>query len=131
MKILLDTQALIWVLNDSERLTSTARKFIQEADDVYVSPINFYEIAIKITLGKDTGIKWPMHEIIQEALLSNFVWLHVSANHIEAYTRLPLFAQHRDPFDRMILATALSDDLTIVSSDHNFPLYNELVKTIW
>ena len=131
MKILLDTQALIWVLNDSERLISRARKFIQEADNVYISPINFYEIAIKIALGKDTGIKWPIHEIIQEALLSNFVWLHMSANHIEAYTRLPLFIQHRDPFDRMILATALSDDLTIVSSDHNFPLYNDLVKTIW
>ncbi|QDK82592.1 type II toxin-antitoxin system VapC family toxin [Spirosoma sp. KCTC 42546] len=131
MKILLDTQALIWSLNDSDKLTKTARTFIQEADTVYVSPINFYEIAIKTALGRDPGIKWPIHDIIQEALLSDFIWLPLSANHIEAYTQLPFYENHRDPFDRIILATALADDLTIVSSDHNFPLYTDLVTTIW
>ncbi|GAB4023128.1 hypothetical protein GCM10028808_72620 [Spirosoma migulaei] len=73
MKILLDTQALIWSLNDSDKLTKTARTFIQEADTVYVSPINFYEIAIKTALGRDPGIKWPIYDIIQEALLSDFI----------------------------------------------------------
>lgn len=131
MKILLDTQALIWSLNDSIRLTATTRRLIQDADDVYVSPINFYEIAIKTALGRDAGTRWSVHEVIEEALLSNFIWLPLSANHIEAYTKLPLFDQHRDPFDRMLLATALADGLTIVSSDHNFPLYSELVETVW
>lgn len=131
MKILLDTQALIWALNDSDKLTKMARMLIQEADTVYVSPINFYEIAIKVALGRDSGIKWPIHKIVQEALLSDFIWLPFSANHIEAYTQLPLYENHRDPFDRIILAIALADGLTIISSDHNFPLYSDLVATLW
>lgn len=61
MNVLLDTQALIWVLNDSHQLTSTARKLIQKADEVYISPISFYEIAIKMAIGKDPGIKGPIH----------------------------------------------------------------------
>lgn len=131
MNVLLDTQALIWSLNNSPKLTETARSLIQGADTVYVSPINFYEIAIKTVLGRNSGIKGPIHQIIQEALLSGFVWLPISGNHIEAYTKLPLHENHRDPFDRLILATALADGLTIISSDHNFPLYRDLVKTIW
>jgi PIN domain nuclease of toxin-antitoxin system len=48
-----------------------------------------------------------------------------------AYQRIPFFEEHRDPFDRMLLAIALADSLKIVSSDHNFPLYNAVVETIW
>ncbi|AUD05536.1 type II toxin-antitoxin system VapC family toxin [Spirosoma pollinicola] len=131
MTILLDTQALIWSLTNSDRLTKTTRTCIQEANTVYVSPINFYEIAIKTALGRDSGIKWPIHQIIQEALLSGFVWLPLGANHIESYQNIPFFDHHRDPFDRMLLAIALADGLKIISSDHNFPLYNDLVETIW
>ncbi|GAB2596188.1 type II toxin-antitoxin system VapC family toxin [Spirosoma areae] len=98
---------------------------------VYVSAISFYEIAIKLAVGKDIGIKYPLPEIIKTVLKSGLLWLPLSANHIEAYTRLPFFEHHRDPFDRILLATALADDLTIVSSDHNFPLYSNVVTTIW
>lgn len=52
-------------------------------------------------------------------------------HYIVTYQAIPLFDNHRDPFDRMLLAIALADDLTVVSSDHNFPLYSELVETIW
>ncbi|WP_461130422.1 PIN domain-containing protein [Spirosoma aerophilum] len=48
-----------------------------------------------------------------------------------AYQTTPFFDHHRDPFDRLLLATALADGATLVSSDHNFPRYNELVETIW
>ncbi|MBN8826803.1 MULTISPECIES: type II toxin-antitoxin system VapC family toxin [unclassified Spirosoma] len=131
MNVLLDTQALIWALTDSDNLTAKARSWIQEADTVYVSPINFYETAIKVAIGRDTGIQWPIQRIIQEALLSNFTWLPLSGRHIEAYTQLPFYENHRDPFDRIILAMALSDDLAVISSDHNFPRYNHLIRILW
>ena len=131
MVVLLDTQALIWTLIDSPRLTPNARTTIQQADVVYVSPISFYEIAIKAALGKDTGIDWPVRQIINESLLSGFSWLPLSANHIESYMSVPLFSQHKDPFDRILLATAIAGDLTVVSSDYNFALYSDLVSFIW
>lgn len=131
MRLLLDIQALIWTLTNPSQLTKLAQKSIQEADIVFVSPINFYEIAIKIAVGRAPGISSPVLTIIEEVNQLGFTWLAMSPEHIDAYIRLPFFDHHRDPFDRMILAIALAEDLTIVSSDHNFPLYDEVVKTIW
>ena len=131
MNVLLDTQALIWALNDSDKLTHTARFAIEEADVVYVSAVSFYEIAIKLAIGREPGTSWPIHKIIRETLQSGFIWLPLTVDHIESYLSVPLFPNHKDPFDRMLLATALADDLTLVSSDHNFPLYTHLVNTIW
>jgi len=55
----------------------------------------------------------------------------MTASHLSAYDQLPFYDEHRDPFDRMILAIALADELTIVSSDRNFPRYDQLVSIIW
>jgi PIN domain nuclease of toxin-antitoxin system len=131
MNILLDTQTLIWSLESEQLLTSMAKTAILDADVVYISPINFYEIAIKLAIGKNPGLNRSLGAIMAEAQQSGFVWLPVQANHLEAYLQLPLLDHHRDPFDRLILATALADDLTVISSDHNFPLYSPLVQTIW
>lgn len=131
MNILLDTQAIIWYVEEENLLTRNARNAIRNADSVYVSAVNFYEIAVKLAVNKDIGIKRSLQDTIKIALNSGFLWLPLAANHIETYTRLPLFEQHRDPFDRMLLATALADNLAIVSSDHHFPLYSDLIQTIW
>lgn len=131
MNLLLDTQAIIWYVEDEALLTQNARVAIRNADSVYVSAISFYEIAIKLAIGKNIGIKLPLPDIIKTVLHSGFIWLPLGADHIEAYLSVPLFESHKDPFDRIIIATALADGLTIVSSDHNFPLYNALVETIW
>jgi PIN domain nuclease of toxin-antitoxin system len=131
MQILLDTQTIVWYIEDDSLLTQNARQAIQHADLAYVSAINFYEIAIKLAIGKDAGVTQPLSEIIKRVLASGFLWLPLLASHIEAYSSIPLIGHHKDPFDRIILATALADGLTIVLSDHNFPLYNGLVETIW
>ncbi|WP_040005274.1 type II toxin-antitoxin system VapC family toxin [Fibrisoma limi] len=131
MNILLDTQALIWSLDSQERLTGKALQSIQDAEIVYVSPINFFEIAIKSTIGKSPTIKQSLRDIIEGSVQSGFVWLPLMASHIEAYTMIPFYDQHRDPFDRLILAIAFAEQLNIVSSDHNFSLYQPLVNIIW
>lgn len=101
------------------------------ADAVFVSPISFYELAIKLRIGRDIGSKRPLDDIIAESLASGFQWLPLQRHHIATYQQVPLFDNHRDPFDRMILAIALAEDLTVISADHHFPLYNNLINTIW
>ncbi|GAB4021454.1 type II toxin-antitoxin system VapC family toxin [Spirosoma koreense] len=131
MQLLLDTHALIWFLENDSRLTTKALEMIQKADNVFVSPINFYEMAIKIKIGKTIGLNRPISHAIELSQRSGFEWNPLRKRHLVAYQRIPLFDHHRDPFDRMILATALTDELAVISSDRNFSLYNHLVEVIW
>jgi PIN domain nuclease of toxin-antitoxin system len=131
MQILLDTHVLIWFLENDGRLTANMLKAITEADQVFISPINFYEMAIKIKIGRSIGLNRPISDAINLSHQSGFEWKPIKEHHIEAYLSIPLYDHHRDPFDRMLLAIALADDLTIVSSDHNFPLYKDQVTIIW
>ena len=131
MRLLLDTQVVVRYIEDESLLTQNAREAIRTANEVYVTPVNFYEIAIKLAIGKDPGVSSSVADIIAIALRSGFIWLPLSASHIEAYTRLPFFEQHRDPFDRMILAIALADGLTIISTDRHFSLYQNSINVLW
>lgn len=131
MHLLLDTQSLIWSLENDKLLSTKARQAIITAETVFMSPINFYEIAIKVAIGRDAGITRPIDELISFAQQVGFIWLPIIPAHIQAYTKLPFYEAHRDPFDRIILATALANGLTVVSSDHNFALYRDLVETLW
>ena len=131
MQILLDTEAILWSLEKDIRLSSIAERAIIDTDDVFVSPVSFFEIAIKLKISRKIRFSRPVVDLIYMADVSGFTWLPQSANHLSAYDSIPLYEDHRDPFDRMILATALADKLTVVSSDRNFPLYNDLVPVIW
>ncbi|QJD78975.1 type II toxin-antitoxin system VapC family toxin [Spirosoma rhododendri] len=131
MRVLLDTQSLIWSLENADLLTTTAKNAIREAEGVFVTPISFYELAIKLKIGKDIGSLRPINEIITETLLSGFQWLTLTRQQIEAYQMIPLHEPHRDPFDRLILAIAYAEQMSIVSSDHRFKLYSELIDIIW
>lgn len=131
MQLLLNTHVLVWFLENDGRLTDEALKTIKRADKVFISPVNFYEMAIKIKIGKTIGLNRPISEAIELSQQSGFDWKPLQKQYLVAYQNVPLFEQHRDPFDRMLLAIALADNLTIVSADHNFPLYSSLVKTIW
>ena len=118
-------------VTDKSLLIQKARNVINSTDLVYVSASSFYEIAIKLSIGKDAGIKRSLPDTIKLVFKSGFLWLPVAANHIEAYSSVSLLENHKAPFDRMILATVLAYGLIIVSSNHNFPLYNDLITTIW
>lgn len=131
MQLLLDTHALIWFLENDDRLTDNALRAIRQAETVFVSPINFYEMAIKIKIGRTIGLNRPIGDAIELTQQSGLVWIPLEKQHLLAYQRIPFFEEHRDPFDRMLLAIALADDLTILSADQNFPLYADLVTTLW
>lgn len=116
MRLLLDTHVLIW-WDEGTRLAREAAAAIREADQVYVSAVTGWEIAIKMALGRLETSR-SVSDAVQE---SGFEELPVRLRHCEALARLP--AHHRDPFDRMLVAQALVEGLTVVTRDPAFGRY--------
>jgi PIN domain nuclease of toxin-antitoxin system len=127
MPVLLDTQAFLWWANDDARLSPAAREAIQDAAPGFVSMASCWEMAIKVSVEK-LRLPGPLHPFVLEQLrVNDFQLLHVDLDDVVRVSDLPF--HHRDPFDRMLAAQALNDDLTVVSSDPVFKKYG--VKRVW
>lgn len=124
MRLLLDTHALIWAAVDPGRLSSAATRAITDpANDVYVSAVSGWEIAIKRTKGL---LRFPdLDRSMLDAL--RFSGLAIELRHMGCLAGLE--QHHRDPFDRMLIAQALCDGLVLVSRDEVMGLYP--VDVIW
>ena len=116
MRLLLDTLVLIW-WDEGARLSSHARQAIASAEEVYVSAASAWEIAIKASLGRLQTTR----TVTRAAGESGFVELPVVFAHTEAVLNLPW--HHRDPFDRLLVAQALVEGLTVVTRDARFRPY--------
>ncbi len=117
MNLLLDTHVLIW-WDEGRRLAAGARRAIGEADAVYVSAASAWEIAIKVALGRLR----PIRTVEQAATESGFLELPVTFRHAELVAALP--GHHRDPFDRLLIAQAEAERLTLVTRDPVFRRYS-------
>ena len=117
MNLLLDTHVLIW-WDEGRRLSPGARRAIRGAEAVYVSAASAWEIAIKIGLGRLR----PTRTVEQAAAESGLLELPVTFRHAELVARLP--AHHRDPFDRLLVAQAEAERLTLVTRDPVFQRYS-------
>jgi PIN domain nuclease of toxin-antitoxin system len=117
-RLLLDTEALIWWDSNDPKLGGNARAAIQNADAVYVSAASAWEIAIKVTLGKLHTSRRPAQAVIE----GGFNELPISFEHAEGVGTLA--PHHSDPFDRLIIAAARAEHLTIVTSDGMFTRYD-------
>ena len=111
MRLLLDTQALLWVLQDSNKLGSKARLEIANAEVVYVSAASILEATIKSELGK---VKFP-DNLVAEIGRSGFKPLEISLEHARGITQAVL--PHRDPVDRLLLSQAHYEQLAFVTAD--------------
>jgi PIN domain nuclease of toxin-antitoxin system len=112
LKVLLDTHVLVWWLTDARQLVAEARSVIGSPTNVvFVSAVSVWELRIKETLGK---VRLPLNFA---AVLERqpFEQLSVTVTHAHALAQLPM--HHRDPFDRMLIAQARSDGLTLLSHD--------------
>lgn len=121
MRLLLDTHVLIW-WDQGEKLSATAMKGIREADQVYVSAVSAWEIAIKASLGRLETTRRLADAIVE----SGFEELAVRIAHAEGVAELPW--HHRDPFDRLLVAQAAAERLTVVTRDKVFARYG--VRTL-
>ncbi|UMR30236.1 type II toxin-antitoxin system VapC family toxin [Massilia sp. MB5] len=125
MRVLLDTHIYLWWLAGDRKLTSAARDLIVEAAEVYVSSATIWEIAIKSALGKltaDVGL------LVDEIAQNDFLELSISARHAAAVHTLPLL--HADPFDRLLVAQAITEPLPFLTHDSRLAAYSELVKVM-
>ncbi len=117
MRLLLDTHVFLWWRADDRRLGPAARTAIAEADVVFVSAATAWEAGIKAALGR---LSFP--DTIEAGVEdSGFEKLPITLAHAERAARLP--KHHADPFDRMLVAQAEIEDLTIVTNDRTFAAY--------
>jgi PIN domain nuclease of toxin-antitoxin system len=129
LKVLLDTHALLWILAGDARLSDQARTVYEEADALYFSVANMWEIGIKLGLKrKDFVLDEAWWTQIPEALSTQgALQLSVTSEHCREVSQLPL--HHRDPFDRMLIAQARVESCRILSVDEQIDAYD--VGRIW
>ncbi len=89
-----------------------------------------FEIVIKQQIGKMPYFKASIKDVYEEAINQHFTFLPIQNNRIINYRSIPLFPTHRDPFDRLLIATAFTENLIVITSDTNFNLYNKLIKIL-
>lgn len=132
MQYLLDTQILIWSLEDNPKLKTSLCTLIENPDHtMFVSQFSLMELSIKLKLGKLPEFIVSIEYITERFLSDGFNVLPVTNNHILSYQLIPFFEQHRDPFDRFLLATAFSEKIPVISVDENFLLYSPLITVIY
>jgi PIN domain nuclease of toxin-antitoxin system len=132
MNLLLDTEVLIWIQTNSPRISTNAREYLLDPTVVkWISEVSLFEIAIKQKIGKLNEFNTTLPDYIQQVQEDRFRLLPISNRHIIAYDQLPLLEEHRDPFDRLILATALHEQWPVLSSDKKFSWYSDLIQVIW
>ena len=128
MKLLLDTCVLLWFLADSEKLSGMAKGAIEDPGNPrFLSPISLLEIAIKLRIDRlklddPFAVTFPA-----QLILNRIELLPIEVAHVEPLSTMPL--HHKDPFDRLIAATALVEGLTLVSADPAFDAYG--VTRLW
>jgi PIN domain nuclease of toxin-antitoxin system len=125
LRLLLDTHVFLWAVTDSHSLTTEARRTIAEAEEVYVSAASIWEVAIKAGLGKIQGDTRLLAGAIEAG---GFVELPVTARHAAFVSELP--HHHRDPFDRLLVAQAMTEPLVLLTADAQLAQYSELVRLL-
>lgn len=128
MNVLLDTHVLLWFFMGDKRLSKRARKVIESRDTVCLfSDASLWEISIKQSIGK-LDLAEPFESRLTAALSRNGIdSLPIQKSHLFGVARLPF--HHRDPFDRLLISSALVENLSIVSDDAAFAAYD--VNLVW
>jgi PIN domain nuclease of toxin-antitoxin system len=128
VRLLLDTHAFLWFILDDPPLSTIARdSIVDSANDVEISPATYWEIAIKSILGK-YALPEPYNVFIEREITTNdFHVLPIEPKHTAVLTTLPFY--HRDPFDRLLIAQAMVENLPILSIDSAFDAYS--IVRLW
>jgi len=124
---LLDTHTAIWFFNGDESLSETANDIIQDlSNDIYISITSAWELAIKIGIGK-LDFAGKAAGFIRLAENNEITIIPIMPSHLTVLETLPTI--HRDPFDRLLVATAVCEQMTLITADANIARYD--VSHIW
>jgi PIN domain nuclease of toxin-antitoxin system len=121
MRLLLDTHAFLWYLRDDPQLRpDVASAIANPANEVFVSIVSLWEISIKSRIGK---LQADIGAVIDAVAATGFTLLDIRPAHLIAQHRLPIFPDHRDPFDHLLIAQGTAEELTLVTRDRHAPRY--------
>ncbi|MDX9801565.1 MAG: type II toxin-antitoxin system VapC family toxin [Spirochaetia bacterium] len=128
MKILFDTHAFIWFLNGDKNFASETLSLIADKNNaVYISAASYWEICIKISIGKLSLAENWSRIISDQISLNRISWLDIKEEHLDASVSLPW--HHRDPFDRLLAAQSLTEECLFCTSDEIFTSYGlEIIR---
>jgi PIN domain nuclease of toxin-antitoxin system len=128
MRILIDSHALIWSTVEPERLSRRARQILTDpAHELFFSTASLWELTIKIATGKLRPMGSSIRDVADVLRDRGIQILPIKIGHLERLESLP--GHHRDPFDRLLLAQALEEELTVLTSDAMFKRYP--AKIVW
>lgn len=127
MKLLLDTQVFLWVINNQKLSPRARAAFLDTGNQLFLSAASYWEICIKQSIGK-LGLSEDWQQSFEREMRANNIrWLPIEKAHCQAIIALPWI--HRDPFDRLLIGQALYESLTILTVDEQIQQYD--VATIW
>ncbi|PSR19347.1 PIN domain nuclease [filamentous cyanobacterium CCP3] len=128
MSILLDTHTVLWYAESDSRLSTQAKTILDAKKDLFFSVASLWEIAIKLNIGK-LQITSSFSQLLIRLEFLKVEILPISTEDLDIYINLPLPKNHRDPFDRFLVAQSINYSLPILSSDEKFDLY--LIERVW
>lgn len=126
MQLLLDTHTFLWFVNESEEIPEYLFNLLESDVDLLLSIASLWEIAIKVSINKLTLPKNYQEFINEQIEINDIQILPISLSHLSVITTLPL--HHKDPFDRLIIAQAMQENITVISRDSAFDLYQDVQK---
>ena len=127
MKYLLDTHTALWSLYDKQKLSGKAKSIISNISfPLYISIVSAWEIAIKLNIGK-LNLTGGSSYFLEKMNENGVRLLGLESSYIKQVEDLPLI--HRDPFDRLLIATAIVENMTILTADENIHQYN--IPYVW
>ena len=125
MRVLLDTHVLLWVFADSPQINQVKPLILSNETEVYISTASWWELAIKIGIGK---IDVDLNMLRTASAESGFIDLPILGAHTQTLLNLPML--HRDPFDRMLIAQAISEPMRLLTNDSALSEYSSLITMI-
>ncbi len=128
MKLLLDTHTFLWFISGHASLSSTAQSLIDDkSNQPLLSIASLWEMAIKVSIGK-LSLRQPFETLVpQQMALNGIKLLDIKVPHITAVSKLPF--HHRDPFDRLLIAQASVEGISLISVDNAFDAYT--INRVW
>lgn len=127
MRLLLDTQLVVWWQIAPERISATVHVLVQSADAVFISRASLWELAIKAGMGR---IRLDLEGFCRQLEADGFQWLELREPHFLQVARLPTHEDHKDPFDRLLAAQSLSEPLILLTADAKLARYGSTVQVV-
>jgi PIN domain nuclease of toxin-antitoxin system len=128
MRLLLDTHLILWWEAGHPSLPRLARELIENnAQAVFVSRASFWEMVIKVSIGR---LRMDLKKFANNIEAQGFQWLDITNTHLLAVAELPVFADHKDPFDRLLVAQSLTEPLMLLTADAKLARYAATVRVV-